>query len=117
MARTLEKFTLASLATIDGERIAIAFEQALKRVANDCDDRPGEKKPRTITLQLSIVPVLDAAGIADDCKVQATITDSVPKRKTRSYDMTMKKGGHLMFHPESVDDHSQEVMDFKDDEE
>lgn len=52
--RNLEKFDLAALASIDGGRIAIAFEQALRRVAQDCDDRPGEKKERTVTLSLAV---------------------------------------------------------------
>jgi len=110
--RNLLKFDLGNLATIDGGRIAIAFEQALKRVAIDCDDRPGEKKVRTINLQLAIAPKLDADGLADECDVQITVSDNVPKRKSKVYNMSMRKGGHLMFHPESVDDHSQEVIDF-----
>lgn len=111
--RTLEKFDLAKLAEIDGGRIAIAFEQALKRVAMDCDDRPGEKKARTITLQLSISPKLDVDGLADECDVQATVSDSVPKRKSKVYNMSMRKGGHLLFQPDSVDDHTQETMEFE----
>ena len=111
--RNLQKFDLANLATIDGGRIAIAFEQALKRVATDCDDRPGEKKPRTINLALSVTPKLDADGMAEECDVQITVADNVPKRKSKVYNMSMRKGGHLMFHPESLDNQAQETMDFE----
>lgn len=109
----LEKFTLGSLSTMDGERIAIAFEQALKRVVQDCDDRPGEKKERTVTLTLAVKPVLDADGMCDDCKVQVAVTDSVPTRKSKVYDMAIKKGGHLVYNNESLDNVSQETMDFE----
>lgn len=110
--RTLEKFELGSLAIIDGGRIAIAFEQALRRVAQDCDDRPGEKKERTITLAMAVKPRLDADGLCDDCDVQVTVADNVPKRKSKVYNMSLRKGGHLLFANESLDDHRQETMDF-----
>lgn len=108
----LEKFTLGSLSTMDGERIAIAFEQALKRVVQDCDDRPGEKKERTVTLTLAVKPVLDADGMCDDCNVQVAVTDSVPKRKSKVYNMTVRKGGHLVYNNESLDNAKQSSMDF-----
>ena len=111
--RNLEKFDLAALASIDGGRIAIAFEQALRRVAQDCDDRPGEKKERTVTLSLAVKPVLDPDGLCEDCDVQVAVTDSVPKRKSKIYNMSLRKGGHLLFADESLDDHRQETMDFE----
>ena len=51
---TLGKFSLKSLAAMDGERIGLAFEQALKRVVMDCEDRPGESKERTVSLTLAV---------------------------------------------------------------
>ena len=82
--RDLKQLTLATLAEIDGGRLAIAFEQALRRCAIDCDDRPGEKKARTVSMQISVEPRLD------------------------------ENGGALLFHPESLDDHEQHVLDFED---
>lgn len=109
---TLEKFSLASLSTIDGERIAIAFEQALKRVVQDCDDRPGEKKERTVTLTLAVKPRLDVDGLCEDCDIQVAVTDSVPKRKSKVYNMSLRKGGHLLYNNESLDNVEQDTMDF-----
>lgn len=114
--RNLEKFDLGSLATIDGGRIAIAFEQALRRVAQDCDDRPGEKKERSVTLNLAVKPRLDPDGLCEDCDVQVTVADNVPKRKSKVYNMSLRKGGHLLFANDSLDDHLQETMDFGSDE-
>lgn len=110
--RNLQKFDLAALADIDGGRIALAFEQALRRCAQDCDDRPGEKKPRTLTLQLSVKPVIDQDGMCEDCDVVVTVADNVPKRKSKSYNCSLRKGGHLAYHPDSLDDHEQETFDF-----
>jgi len=112
--QSLEKFQLSALAEMDGGRINVAFAQALARVVGDCEDRPGEKSARTITLQVAVVPILDASGVCDDAKVQMVITDSVPKRKTRIYDMALKKGKqgpHLLFRPDSLDEADQ-MVDF-----
>lgn len=110
---TLEKFGLKALSTIDGERIAIAFEQALKRVVQDCEDRPGEKKERTVTLSLAVKPRLCADGICDDCDIQVAVTDSVPKRKSKVYNMSLRKGGHLLYNDDSLENADQETMEFE----
>ena len=111
--RALEKFDLAALAKIDGGRVAIAFEQALKRCAADCDDRPGEKKARTVTLSLAVEPRIDQDGMCEDVNITATVADSVPKRKSKAYNMSLRKGGNLAYHPESPDNHAQEVFDLQ----
>jgi hypothetical protein len=110
---TLEKFGLRSLSTIDGERIAIAFEQALRRVVQDCEDRPGEKKERTVTLMLAVKPRLDEDGLCDDCDIQVAVTDAVPKRKSKVYNMALRKGGHLMFNDDSLDSVEQSTFDLE----
>ena len=111
--RELKELTLASMAEIDGGRLAIAFAQALRRCAIDCDDRPGEKKPRMVTIQVSTVPILDEDGLCEDCDVKVTIADSVPKRRSKAYNCSLRKGGHLLFHPDSLDEHEQHTMDFE----
>jgi hypothetical protein len=107
----LQELTLESIAKMDGGRLAIAFSAALKRAIQDCDDRPGEKKPRTVTLHLAAVPILDEDGLADNCKIQFQIHDSVPKRRSRVYDMSMRKGGHLLFNDDSPDNVDQGTFD------
>ena len=114
--RELKQLSLASLAEIDGGRLQIAFQQALQHCASDCDDRPGEKKARTVTVCVAIEPRIDQDGMCEDCDVQVTIADSVPKRKSKAYNCSLRKGGHLMFHPDSLDDHEQETFDFRDKE-
>lgn len=99
----LQELTLESLAKMDGGRLGLAFQQALKRVVQDCDDRPGEKKPRSVTIHLAAIPILDEDGLADNCKIQFQIADSVPKRRSKVYDMSLRKGGHLLFNDDSLD--------------
>lgn len=111
--RNLEKLDLAALAKIDGGRLAIAFEQALQRVAKDCDDRPGESKERTVTIQILVTPLQDEDGMCEDCDVKVTIADAIPKRKSKSYNCSLRKGGLLMYHEESLDNRAQEALDFE----
>jgi hypothetical protein len=108
---------LAALAKIDGGRLAIAFEQALKRVAQDCDDRPGEKKERVVSLHVNVKPMLDEDGMCEDCSVQVLINDSVPKRKSKPYNVSLRKGGMLLYHEEALDNHAQEALPFDRDSE
>lgn len=110
--QALEKFQLEALADIDGGRINVAFAQALARVIADCDDRPGDDKARTVTLTLEVKPVLDASGVCDDAKVQVIISDSIPKRKSKIFDMAMQKtksGMQLLYRPDSLEDVEQNV--------
>jgi hypothetical protein len=109
---TLERFDLKSLAAIDGNRIALAFEQALKRVVSDCEDRPGEDAARKVTLTLAVKPVLDSDGLCDDCDVQIAVADVVPKRKSKVYNMSLKKGGYLLFNNDSLDAVEQDTFEF-----
>lgn len=113
----LERLTLASLAEIDGGRLALAFEQALKRCVLDCEDRPGESKPRKLTLNLELTPTLDEDLVCDNVKLQFHISDNVPKRRTKKYDMSLRKGGHLLFQPDSLDNVDQTTFEFNEESE
>lgn len=106
----LKELSLQTLSEIDGARVQLAFDAALKRITADCDDRPALKAPRTVTLQIAVIPIADHTGIADDCKVQCQITDAIPKRKSKVWDMALRKGGKLLFRPDSLDEVDQTTM-------
>jgi len=42
----VKELQLATLADLDGGKIAVAWQQALKRLIADCEDRPGEQAAR-----------------------------------------------------------------------
>lgn len=50
----LHQFGLETLRDLDGGRVVEAWNQALVRVARDCEDRPQEKKPRKILLDKAV---------------------------------------------------------------
>lgn len=108
----LKEFSLASLAEIDGKRLALAFDAELKRIAADIDDRPGVATARELTLKVAVVPVLDvSSGIAEQARVQCQVSAAIPKRKTKVWDMSVRKGGKLLYRPDS-EDNAEQMVDF-----
>lgn len=106
----LQKLSLAALGEIDDGRLATAFDQAIKRAADDCNDRPGEKRKRCVVLQIEFEPVLDQDGVCDSVKSAVQIKDTIPTRKSRSYDFGLRKGGFLVFNENSLDSHRQSTI-------
>lgn len=107
----VHEFKLENLKELDDGRVIEAFNQAIKRAMDDVNDRPGMKKPRTVTLHTSIVPICDEHGMLDSVKVQMKIVDTVPKRETRVYDMAARRGGMLVFNDLSMDNAKQKTLD------
>jgi len=107
---SVEKFSLGSLVTIDDGRIRAAFEQALARCEADCKDRPAVSDPRKVALSCTLVPVINPDGEMESCDVQFQITDSVPKRKSKTYNMRSTRTG-LLFNELSPDAVHQATID------
>ena len=108
----LKEFNLAALAEMDGQRIAIAVDAALKRCVMDCEDRPGEDKARKVVLNLELTPDMDVNGNCDNVTVRAFVNDTVPKRRTKKYNMSLRHGGRLAYQPDSLDNPEQDAFDF-----
>lgn len=106
----LEKFTLAMLSTMDDGRVREAFEQALKRCEDDCKDRAALKDSRKVTLVVEMKPLSDETGDLDSVNIEFKITDSVPKRTSKTYNMKSVRGG-LLFNELSKEDIHQGTLD------
>lgn len=108
---SIHEFSLKSLPSLDGGRVVEAFNQAVKRAVADCQDRPGEMKARTVTLQLDIVPVVDEDGMLGTVRGAFQIKESIPTRKSRVYDFQPRRGGMLVFNDLSDDASQQRTLD------
>lgn len=106
----LEKFTLKTLAEMDGGRILEAFEQALNRCRYDCEDRPAVKGARKITLVVSMEPIADDSGDLGSVDVSFDLNDKLPKRGSKTYNMQAVTGG-LLFNELSPDEVKQKTLD------
>jgi len=107
---SLEKFTLATLAEMDGGRIMEAFEQALNRCRFDCEDRPAVKGAREIALVVTMEPVCDDNGELGSVDVSFDLNDKLPKRGSKTYNMQAVVGG-LVFNELSPEEVRQKTLD------
>lgn len=101
MARHL--LTLENLQQLDGGRICEAFNQAIKRAAVDCIDRPGETKERKVNLQIGIKPIMEDDGDATTVKYAFEVKDTIPTRKSKVYEASLQRNGTLIFNDMSDD--------------
>ncbi|MHC4715896.1 MAG: hypothetical protein ACYS5V_02925, partial [Planctomycetota bacterium] len=105
------EFTFDRLEDIGGGRVAEALRQALARAVFDCKDRPAEKNPRKVILQAELVPLVDEDGQADSVDLTFQVKDTVPTRKSKTYNMGLR-GDHLSYSTESPDHFAQKTRDF-----
>ena len=110
----LKQLSLAELADIDDGRIGLAFDQALKRVSMDCDDRPGDNRPRKVVLEMTVEPVCGEDGVCESVTSQIQIKESLPTRRSKKYDLGLRKNGIFVFQPMSLDNHAQTTFEMGD---
>lgn len=113
----IKEVTFQDLVEMDDGKLALAINKALKRAAADCEDRPNVKRPRSISINLSIRPVPDDSGFASDCKYGFVISESLPKRASREFVFGLRKNGVMTFNPDSLNDHNQQTFEFEDKDE
>lgn len=104
-----ERFTLTSLASMDQGRIALAFEAALSRCNEDCKDRPGVKAARKVTITATLQPNMEGDDL-DSVNVTFHISDNVPKRASKAYNMAAGRDG-LVFNDVAPDNAKQGTLD------
>lgn len=108
---SLETLSLETMAMVDYGKIDAALQLHLKRAGQDCMDRPGDKNPRKVTLTISLKPVIQQDGDVTDVDAEFEISSTVPKHRSRPIHMMPRRGGHLVFTPESPDNAEQMTID------
>lgn len=96
---------------LDGGRLGAAWDAELKRIAQDCEDRPGDDKPRKVNLEVVMQPVKDEAGLCEEVWVKVHVTSSVPKRRSKPLRLGVRRGGMLVFNDMSEDNPNQRTID------
>lgn len=109
-----KKLTLEALRSLDGGRVAEAFDQALERLRQDCIDRPALGAPRKVQLVVEMKPIADQeTSELDSVDVRFDVKEVSPPRKSRGYNMAAKDGG-LFFNelsPERANQGTFEALD------
>lgn len=105
------QMTLDSLNQLDDGRAVIAFQHELKRAVLDCIDRPGDKKPRTVSLEFKLTPIVADDGSCEGAMGEFEIKGKVPTRKTKTYSFQVNKQGHLAYSSTSPTNIDQTTFD------
>lgn len=107
----LRKLDFEGLHILDGGKLSAAFEHELAIASRDCLDRPGDKAPRLVNLQIKLVPVMDSIGSAINVAAEFKVNASVHKRKTRTYELLTQPNGKLLFSEHSPTNPLQRTFD------
>lgn len=103
--------SLANIDKLDLGTVDAVFKATLKRVVSDLNDRPNDKTKRKIKIEFGLVPVPDSAGRdLEEVGVEVTVTDSLPKTKTKTFRMLPKADGSLVFNADFSGEPHQEPM-------
>ena len=97
---SMQKLSLESIPDLD-PGIVLAFNNHIKRAAQDCEDRPADEKPRTVTLEVIVRPVMDLnTRECASVEIDLQTTSKIPAYRTRTYSAGMRKNGILAFNPD-----------------
>lgn len=99
----MEVLKLDTIKDLDDGRVAIAFDQNMKRAVQDCMDRPSDKKSRKVSIVCNVTPIVAVSGECEGAEVDFELKTSVPVQRTRSYTLIPNKVGHLKFSKNSPD--------------
>ena len=83
----------AHLQNIDDGKVDALLRFHLQRVAQDCQNRPGDKTKRKVTLEFSAMPVPDESGEAFEAYVQIEVKSKLPVHRTKAFAMRLGRNG------------------------
>jgi hypothetical protein len=107
----LVQFDIANIGDLDDGRVSVAFAHELRRAVMDCMDRPGDKKPRSVTLEFRLTPVVGEEGQCDGAEGEFEIKSKVPTRKSKTYSFSTNRKGHLIYSSNNPEDIDQATFD------
>ncbi|MGC3968912.1 MAG: hypothetical protein QM775_16545 [Pirellulales bacterium] len=111
----LLKFTVENWHELDEGRMARAVEQAIRRIVNDCKDRPGLDSARKLGLTLVFTPFTDDLNDIVEIKMDYDVKTSVPSTGRGGMSLGVQKNGELLFSSTSPHNVNQSTM-FGDDD-
>lgn len=111
----LTQLSLAQMAHVADGKLAAAVATHLRKVTDDCQDRPGSDAARRVTIDLYITPSVDPeTGQCDDVNIEFEVGSKVPKHRTKPVNMKIRKstqGPQLLFNDLSQDNADQHTLD------
>lgn len=105
----LKEFDLLGIAGIEGGKLNTLVKHQMARMSQDCMDRPGDKSPRKLLIELQCKPVLSQDGTCEEVHQTFECRHKLPTYRSKTYVMKPTKGGFL-FNEDSLDDPNQMAM-------
>ncbi len=105
-----QQLSLATLQQVDNGKINAAFDHELKRIIEDCHDRPAMDKPRKLVLEVSVTPNQSTDSDQVYCSsvaMQIRVDAKIPGRRTKVYTMETKPSGTAFFNADAPEDPNQ----------
>jgi hypothetical protein len=112
----LHELGFRSLAVLDGGKIDAALSKHLQRASVDCQDRPGDNKPRSVTIDITFQPVVEEDGDCLEAKMDVRIKSKVPVHQSKAYSVGLRRGGKFVFNEESLGNVNQNTFGYGDDD-
>lgn len=109
---SLVQLSLDTVCKLDPKAIK-TFDRHLERIANDCYERPGDNKPRTITLKVVIVPMMSSSGECEKVDVQVQAESKVPPHTSLAFSCGLFPSGKIMFNEDAPDNFDQKTLDYR----
>ena len=107
----LRTLSLDSLHDFDEGRAGLGVRDALKRVALDIKDRPGDKAARQVLVKINATPVQSVEGVADEASVEVEVITKLPPMRTRTRPVEIRNNGQLTFNDLAPDNPRQHTID------
>lgn len=105
------KFSFETLAELDSGKIDLAIKRELRRIADDLNDRPGDRSARKLTVEVTFRPATEESGVCETTDVSFKVVSKVPPRTSRDYNMEVRGNGEMIFNPASDNDAKQTSLD------
>jgi hypothetical protein len=115
------RMSLAALKTLDGSRVALAFQRSVEDCVLDMRDRPLDKSKRKVTLELELIPVADEDPVVEGrmmcvgADANFRVKTSLPQRVSKTYNFELDDKG-LFFAVNSPENAAQTTFDDVDQE-
>lgn len=117
MVNDFHEVDFESLSVLDDGKLNLVLRKHLQRANMDCQDRPSDRKPRKVTIEISFVPVLEQDGDCTESWMQAKIKSSIPDHASKPYSVSMRRNGAFVFNNSSLGNVNQNTLDFDGDDE
>jgi len=107
----LKQFKIQDIADLDDGRIALTINNHIKKAVEDCQNRPGVEKNRSVSLSIEIIPAPQEDGLCEEVDVEIISGVKLPKSHSKPMSMGARMNGQLVFNAASPGDVNQGSLD------